>query len=65
MATLLLSNLLCVLLLFVRLLTVPFIRVAVSEQCGPFRDHDFMFQVFLEGILELRDVRYHKTHFTN
>ncbi|XP_037025849.1 transmembrane channel-like protein 5 [Bradysia coprophila] len=30
-------------------------QVAVSEQCGPFRDHGFMFQVFIEGMLELRD----------
>lgn len=35
----------------------PSTRVAVSEQCGPFRDHGFMFQVFVEGMLELRDVR--------
>jgi len=29
--------------------------VQVSELCGPFRGHDFMFQVFVEGMLELRD----------
>ncbi|KAJ6638862.1 Transmembrane channel-like protein 5, partial [Pseudolycoriella hygida] len=32
-------------------------QVEVSEHCGPFRDHAYMFQVFLEGMLELRDVR--------
>jgi len=30
-------------------------QVGVSEECGPFRGHEFMFQVFIEGMLKLRD----------
>jgi transmembrane channel-like protein len=31
----------------------PF-RVKSSEVCGPFRDHEYMYQVFMEGILRLK-----------
>lgn len=29
----------------------------MSQQCGPFRGHNFMFQILVEGILKLREVR--------
>lgn len=34
---------------------MSFYRVEVSKLCGPFRLHPFMFQIFIEGILELKE----------
>ncbi|XP_055389995.1 transmembrane channel-like protein 5 isoform X2 [Condylostylus longicornis] len=29
-------------------------QVKISEKCGPFREHQFMFQIFIDGVLQLK-----------